>query len=113
MGTLTKAVIGCLCVIVAACLLPVAIVNFALHVSRAQSTGTKLEVKPNPNWSATSVMSALQIYDHDRDIMSIDMKGNVTFGKGVTPNEAAKQFVKALRTYSAAFPCGVDQGTKK
>lgn len=46
----------------------------------------------------------LAIYNNGKETLRIDVNGTVTFGEGVTPNEAAKAFAKAMKEMSGLRP---------
>ncbi len=62
--------------------------------------------KPAPSYTGTAKAIALgtsvrpaafYIYDGYKEVLKIKLTGEVIFGEGITPTEAAKQFAEALR----------------
>lgn len=58
----------------------------------AQESPIEWKADTSKIWLTTTVLSAFTIYNKDQMVVSIGMDGSVTFGNGITPSKAAKQF---------------------
>jgi hypothetical protein len=88
------------------------LVLIRLHV-HAQSGGPLTLEQTDPNLNQKKLgppfeiqstndarMYALEVHDHNKLVLSVDMDGKVTYGPGYEPNEAAKEFWKYVVHYA-------------